>query len=51
LDKYFKDILVYGIEEFKTIIDVFEYLIDIDRDIIYIDDKNTNFISNKNKLI
>ncbi|MFP3256626.1 MAG: HAD hydrolase-like protein [Candidatus Nanopusillus acidilobi] len=42
LDKYFKDILIYGTEEFKTIIDVFEYLIDIDKDIIYIDDKNTN---------
>jgi FMN phosphatase YigB (HAD superfamily) len=50
LDKYFKDILVYGTEEFKTIIDVFEYLIDIDRDIIYIDDKNTNLYQIKNKL-
>jgi len=50
LDKYFKDILVYGTEEFKTIIDVFEYLIDIDRDIIYIDDKNTNLYRIKNKL-
>ena len=50
LDKYFKDILVYGTEEFKTIIDVFEYLIDIDKDIIYIDDKNTNLYQIKNKL-
>jgi len=50
LDKYFKDILVYGTEEFKTIIDVFEYLIDIDRDIVYIDDKNTNLYQIKNKL-
>ena len=50
LDKYFKDILIYGNEEFKTIIDVFEYLIDIDRDIIYIDDKNTNLYQIKNKL-
>jgi len=50
LDKYFKDILIYGTEEFKTIIDVFEYLIDIDRDIIYIDDKNTNLYQIKNKL-
>ena len=50
LDKYFKDILIYGKEEFKTIIDVFEYLIDIDRDIIYIDDKNTNLYQIKNKL-
>jgi FMN phosphatase YigB (HAD superfamily) len=50
LDKYFKDILVYGTEEFKTIIDVFEYLIDIDKDIIYIDDKNTNLYRIKNKL-
>ena len=50
LDKYFKDILLYGTEEFKTIIDVFEYLIDIDKDIIYIDDKNTNLYQIKNKL-
>jgi len=50
LDKYFKDILLYGTDEFKTIIDVFEYLIDIDRDIIYIDDKNTNLYQIKNKL-
>ena len=50
LDKYFKDILIYGTEEFKTIIDVFEYLIDIDKDIIYIDDKNTNLYQIKNKL-
>ena len=50
LDKYFKDILVYGTDEFKTIIDVFEYLIDIDKDIIYIDDKNTNLYQIKNKL-
>ena len=50
LEKYFKDILIYGNEEFKTIIDVFEYLIDIDRDIIYIDDKNTNLYQIKNKL-
>jgi FMN phosphatase YigB (HAD superfamily) len=50
LEKYFKDILIYGTEEFKTIIDVFEYLIDIDRDIIYIDDKNTNLYQIKNKL-
>ena len=50
LDKYFKDILVYGTEEFKTIIDVFEYLIDIDKDIIYVDDKNTNLYQIKNKL-
>jgi len=50
LDKYFKDILIYGNEEFKTIIDVFEYLIDIDRDIIYIDDKNTNLYQIKNRL-
>ena len=50
LEKYFKDILIYGTDEFKTIIDVFEYLIDIDRDIIYIDDKNTNLYQIKNKL-
>jgi FMN phosphatase YigB (HAD superfamily) len=50
LEKYFKDILIYGTEEFKTIIDVFEYLIDIDKDIIYIDDKNTNLYQIKNKL-
>ena len=50
LDKYFKDILIYGTDEFKTIIDIFEYLIDIDRDIIYIDDKNTNLYQIKNKL-
>ena len=50
LEKYFKDILIYGNEEFKTIIDVFEYLIDIDRYIIYIDDKNTNLYQIKNKL-
>ncbi|NAZ26156.1 MAG: HAD hydrolase-like protein [Nanoarchaeota archaeon] len=50
LDKYFKDILVYGTGEFKTIIDVFEYLIDIDKDIVYIDDKNTNLYQIKNKL-
>jgi FMN phosphatase YigB (HAD superfamily) len=50
LDKYFKDILLYGTDEFKTIIDVFEYLIDIDKDIIYIDDKNTNLYQIKNKL-
>ncbi|MDT7891046.1 MAG: HAD hydrolase-like protein [Candidatus Nanopusillus sp.] len=50
LDKYFKDILIYGTEEFKTIIDVFEYLIDIDDDIVYIDDKNTNLYQIKNKL-
>jgi len=50
LEKYFKDILIYGTEEFKTIIDVFKYLIDIDRDIIYIDDKNTNLYQIKNKL-
>ena len=50
LDKYFKDILIYGTEEFKTLIDVFEYLIDIDKDIIYIDDKNTNLYQIKNKL-
>ena len=50
LEKYFKDILIYGTEEFKTIIDVFEYLIDIDKDIVYIDDKNTNLYQIKNKL-
>jgi FMN phosphatase YigB (HAD superfamily) len=50
LEKYFKDILIYGTEEFKTIIDVFEYLIDIDKDIVYIDDKNTNIYQIKNKL-
>ncbi|AMD29751.1 hypothetical protein Nps_01455 [Candidatus Nanopusillus acidilobi] len=50
LDKYFRDILLYGTEEFKTIIDVFEYLINIDKDIIYIDDKNTNLYQIKNKL-
>jgi FMN phosphatase YigB (HAD superfamily) len=50
LDKYFKDILIYGTEEFKTIIDVFEYLKDIDNDIVYIDDKNTNLYQIKNKL-
>jgi len=50
LDKYFKDILIYGTDEFKTIIDVFEYLIDIDKDIVYIDDKNTNLYQIKNKL-
>ena len=50
LEKYFKDILIYGADEFKTIIDVFEYLIDIDKDIIYIDDKNTNLYQIKNKL-
>jgi FMN phosphatase YigB (HAD superfamily) len=50
LEKYFIDILIYGTEEFKTIIDVFEYLIDIDKDIIYIDDKNTNLYQIKNKL-
>ena len=50
LEKYFKDILIYGTNEFKTIIDVFEYLIDIDRYIIYIDDKNTNLYQIKNKL-
>jgi len=44
LEKYFKDILIYGTDEFKTIIDVFEYLIDIDKDIVYIDDKNTKYI-------
>jgi FMN phosphatase YigB (HAD superfamily) len=50
LDKYFKDILIYGTEEFKTLIDVFEYLKDIDDDIVYIDDKNTNLYQIKNKL-
>ncbi len=50
LDKYFKDIFIYGTEEFKTLIDVFEYLKDIDNDIIYIDDKNTNLYQIKNKL-
>jgi len=50
LEKYFKDILIYGTDEFKTIIDVFEYLIDIDKDIVYIDDKNTNIYQIKNKL-
>ncbi|WP_231434178.1 hypothetical protein [Candidatus Nanopusillus massiliensis] len=48
--EYFRDILLYGSEEFKTIIDVFEYLINIDKDIIYIDDKNTNLYQIKNKL-
>ncbi len=50
LDKYFKDVLIYGTEEFKTLIDVFEYLKDMDDDIVYIDDKNTNLYQIKNKL-
>ncbi|MFZ8800819.1 MAG: HAD family hydrolase [Candidatus Nanopusillus sp.] len=48
LDKYFKDVLIYGTEEFKTLIDVFEYLKDMDDDIVYIDDKNTNLYQIKN---
>jgi len=50
LDKYFKDILIYGTEEFKALIDVFEYLKDIDDNIVYLDDKNTNLYQIKNKL-
>ncbi|BBL45478.1 haloacid dehalogenase [Nanobdella aerobiophila] len=42
LDKYFKDILIYGSEEYKNIQDALLYLKDIDSNLYYIDDKNTN---------
>ncbi|MGC9079684.1 MAG: HAD hydrolase-like protein [Nanopusillaceae archaeon] len=42
LDKYFNDILIYGTEEFKSLEDAIEYLMDIGKIEFYIDDKNTN---------
>lgn len=45
LNKYFKDIVIYGTDEFKNIREGLEYIKDIDKVLFYIDDKNTNLFN------
>jgi len=42
LDKFFKDVVIYGTEDFPSIIDAINYLLDIEKSVVYIDDKNVN---------
>jgi len=42
LEKFFRDIIIYGTEDFPSIVDAIKYLIDIEKSIVYIDDKNVN---------
>jgi len=41
LEKYFKDIIIYG-EDFKDLLEAIEYVIDEKDNCVYIDDKNIN---------
>lgn len=45
LDRYFKDIIIYGTEDFKTIKDGLQYIADKDKVLFYVDDKNVNLYS------
>ncbi|MEM1684363.1 MAG: HAD hydrolase-like protein [Nanopusillaceae archaeon] len=54
LEKYFKDILIYGTKDFPNIESAINYLLDIEKNLTYLDDKNSNLskLINKNiKLI
>ncbi|RDD52510.1 hypothetical protein BA065_01360 [Nanoarchaeota archaeon NZ13-N] len=42
LQVYFKDIIIYGTKDFPTILDAIKYLMEEEKKLIYIDDKNTN---------
>jgi len=42
LENFFKDIIIYGTEDFPSIVDAIKYLKDMERSLVYIDDKNTN---------
>jgi len=48
LDKFFKDIIIYGTEDFPSIIDAINYLLDIEKSVVYIDDKNVNIAKLEN---
>ncbi|MEM1895854.1 MAG: HAD hydrolase-like protein [Nanopusillaceae archaeon] len=51
LDRYFKDIIIYGTKDFPDIDKAIDYLKDIEKNLIYIDDKNTNLFKLINKNI